>query len=73
MRKLINQPGFDSAPQGAAGKSHKHESAERQVSGLARYVDDMPEAANIHHVAVGVSSVTSGKIDIHRLVIGQSQ
>jgi xanthine dehydrogenase large subunit len=63
MRKLINQPGFDSAPQGAAGKSHKHESAQRQVSGLARYVDDMPEAANIHHVAVGVSTVTSGKIE----------
>ncbi|WP_293745872.1 xanthine dehydrogenase molybdopterin binding subunit [uncultured Paraglaciecola sp.] len=63
MRKLINQPGFDSAPQGAAGKSHKHESAQRQVSGLARYVDDMPEAANIHHVAVGVSTVASGKIE----------
>jgi xanthine dehydrogenase large subunit len=62
MRKLIEQPGFDSAPQGVAGKSNKHESAERQVSGLARYVDDMPEAANIHHVAVGVSSVASGKI-----------
>jgi len=62
MRKLINQPSFDSVPQGEAGKSHKHESATRQVSGIARYVDDMPEAANIHHVAVGVSSVTSGKI-----------
>jgi xanthine dehydrogenase large subunit len=62
MRKLINQPGFDSAPQGAAGKSHKHESAERQVGGLAHYVDDMPEAANIHHAAVGVSSATSGRI-----------
>lgn len=62
MRKLIDQPTFDAAPQGAAGKSHKHESAQRQVSGLARYVDDMPEAANLHHVAVGVSSVTSGKI-----------
>ncbi|WP_339720307.1 xanthine dehydrogenase molybdopterin binding subunit [uncultured Paraglaciecola sp.] len=62
MRKLIEQPGFDAALQGAAGKSHKHESAERQVSGQARYVDDMPEAANLHHVAVGVSPVTSGKI-----------
>jgi xanthine dehydrogenase large subunit len=62
MRKLIDQPTFDNAPQGAAGKSHKHESAERQVSGQARYIDDMPEAANIHHVAVGVSPVTSGII-----------
>jgi len=62
MRKLIEQPAFDTAPQGAAGKSHKHESAERQVSGQARYIDDMPEAANIHHVAVGVSPVTTGII-----------
>lgn len=62
MRKLIEQPTFDATPQGVAGKSHKHESAERQVSGQARYIDDMPEAANIHHVAVGVSSVASGTI-----------
>ncbi|MFQ3189022.1 MAG: xanthine dehydrogenase large subunit, partial [Paraglaciecola sp.] len=62
MRKLIDQPTFDATPQGAAGKSHKHESADRQVSGQARYIDDMPEAANIHHVAVGVSSVTTGTI-----------
>ena len=70
MRKLIEQPTFDSAPHGAAGKSHKHESAERQVSGQARYIDDMPEAANIHHVAVGVSSVTTGiitSIDLSRV------
>ncbi len=62
MRKLIDPPTFDKAPQGAAGKSHKHESADRQVSGQARYIDDMPEAANIHHVAVGVSPVTRGII-----------
>lgn len=62
MRKLIDQPNIDKQPQGAAGKSHKHESASRQVSGQARYVDDMPEAANLHHAAVGVSPVTTGKI-----------
>ncbi len=62
MRKLIEQPTFDAKNQAAAGKSHNHESAERQVSGQARYIDDMPEAANIHHVAVGVSHVTSGII-----------
>ena len=70
MRKLIDQPIFDTAPQGAAGKSHKHESAERHVSGQARYIDDMPEAANIHHVAVGVSSETTGiitSIDLSRV------
>ncbi|MEP1446742.1 MAG: xanthine dehydrogenase molybdopterin binding subunit [Paraglaciecola sp.] len=62
MRKLIEQPGIDTAMQGAAGKSHKHESAARQVSGQARYVDDMPEATNLHHVAIGVSPVTAGTI-----------
>ncbi|MEP0174703.1 MAG: xanthine dehydrogenase molybdopterin binding subunit [Paraglaciecola sp.] len=62
MRKLITQPGFDNQTQGVAGKSHKHESAKRQVGGLARYVDDIPEAANIHHGAVGVSPVASGVI-----------
>ena len=70
MRKLITQPTFDTTVQGAAGKSHKHESAERQVCGQARYIDDMPEAANIHHVAVGVSSVTTGiitTIDLSRV------
>jgi len=70
MRKLIAQPTFETTVQGAAGKSHKHESAERQVSGKARYIDDMPEAANIHHVAVGVSSVTTGiitTIDLSRV------
>ncbi len=62
MRKLIAQPENNNLPQGAAGKSHKHESAERQVSGQARYVDDMPEAANLHHAAVGVSPIASGTI-----------
>ncbi|WP_299074521.1 xanthine dehydrogenase molybdopterin binding subunit [uncultured Paraglaciecola sp.] len=62
MRKLIEPPQVDSALQGVAGKSHQHESAERQVSGQARYVDDMPEAANLHHAAVGVSSASSGTI-----------
>jgi xanthine dehydrogenase large subunit len=62
MRKLIKQSTADSLPQGAAGKSSHHESARRQVSGLARYVDDMPEAANIHHTAVGVSDCASGTL-----------
>ena len=62
MRKLIAQPNKDAANQGTIGKSHQHESAIRQVSGQARYVDDIPEAANLHHAAVGVSPVTSGTI-----------
>jgi xanthine dehydrogenase large subunit len=69
MRKLIGKPNIDvkannlTQSNGAAGKSHKHESAERQVSGAARYVDDMPEAANLHHGAVGVSPVTIGTLN----------
>ena len=50
MRKLIEQP-FTSNPQGKVGKSHPHESAIRQVSGQARYVDDMPEPGNLQYAA----------------------
>ncbi len=39
-----------------------HESAIRQVSGQARYVDDIPAPANLAHAAVGYSKATSGKI-----------
>ncbi|MGS2720230.1 xanthine dehydrogenase molybdopterin binding subunit [Paraglaciecola aestuariivivens] len=62
MRKLIDHPQTNQLVSGAAGKSHKHESAIRQVSGQARYVDDMPQAANLHHAAVGVSSIPTGTI-----------
>jgi xanthine dehydrogenase large subunit len=41
-------------------RSSPHESAVRQVSGSARYVDDIPEPANLMHAAVGISTVTSG-------------
>src|SRR5690606_26546843 len=44
------------------GKALPHESAVRQVSGQARYVDDMPEPANLLHAAVGGSQLTSGTI-----------
>ncbi|WP_416307973.1 xanthine dehydrogenase molybdopterin binding subunit [Neptunicella sp. SCSIO 80796] len=43
-------------------KAQPHESAIRQVSGQARYVDDMPEPANLLHAAVGGSNVASGRI-----------
>ncbi|MFT4995085.1 MAG: xanthine dehydrogenase large subunit, partial [Paraglaciecola sp.] len=43
-------------------KSHQHESAIRHVSGQARYVDDIPEAANLRYAAVGLSNVAAGTI-----------
>ena len=61
MRKLIEQP-FTSNPQGKVGKSHPHESAIRQVSGQARYVDDMPQPANLQFAAIGTSPAASGII-----------
>jgi xanthine dehydrogenase large subunit len=39
-----------------------HESAVRQVSGTARYVDDIPAPANLAHAAVGMCKATSGTI-----------
>ena len=62
MRKLIEQP-FTSNPQGKVGKSHPHESAIRQVSGQARYVDDMPQPANLQYAAVGTSPEASGTLN----------
>ncbi|MFT7506633.1 MAG: xanthine dehydrogenase large subunit, partial [Gammaproteobacteria bacterium] len=43
-------------------KNTPHESAVRQVSGSARYVDDIPAPANLAHAAVGISNVVSGHI-----------
>ena len=43
-------------------KNTPHESAVRQVSGSARYVDDIPVPANLCHAAVGLSDVASGTI-----------
>lgn len=64
MRKL-SQTSFATSNQAKyqhTSNSKKHESAIRQVSGSARYVDDIPEPANILHTAIGTSSCTSGKI-----------
>ncbi len=45
-----------------AKKTIPHESAIRQVTGTARYVDDIPEPANLLHAAIGISEHTSGNI-----------
>ena len=63
MRKLIELPESPiSDKQGRIGKSTKHESATRQVSGKARYTDDIPEQANIAYAAVGTANQSSGRI-----------
>ena len=66
MRKLVEQAlvkqNNKSNVPAQDKKSIKHESAVRQVSGSARYVDDIPEPANILYAAVGVSAVASGQI-----------
>jgi len=62
MRKLGSQNGSALPTSHVAGKSHKHESAIRQVSGQARYVDDIPEAATLRYAAVGLSNVATGTI-----------
>lgn len=67
MRKMIETSLNKQKAARVVGESHAHESAQRQVSGTARYVDDMPEPGNIHHAAVGLSQDTSGiltKIDL---------
>lgn len=72
MRKLIEENTSHSSSTDASATEHlittrikntPHESAVRQVSGSARYVDDIPLPANLAHAAVGISNVASGKID----------
>ncbi len=44
------------------GKGYPHDSAEMHVSGEAPYTDDLKLPEGALHVAVGTSSITSGKI-----------
>lgn len=47
---------------GAAGRSHKHESARAQVAGAATYVDDIPEVRGTLHAAPILSTVAHGRL-----------
>ena len=47
---------------GAAGRSHKHESARAQVAGAATYVDDIPEARGTLHAAPILSTIAHGRL-----------
>lgn len=52
------------------GSARAHESARLHVSGRARYVDDIPEAAGTLHAALGLSPLAHGTlqgIDVERL------
>lgn len=40
----------------------RHDSADRHVSGVARYADDVAEARELTHLALGLSTIARGKI-----------
>lgn len=61
MRKLIEQPQYQ-AQTSPLRKSLPHESAARQVAGLARYVDDHMAPTGVAYAAIGTTNVVSGKI-----------
>ncbi|HET8905084.1 MAG TPA: molybdopterin cofactor-binding domain-containing protein, partial [Saccharospirillum sp.] len=63
MRKLTDTRLPPAVSQGHRGAAVAHESAARQVSGQARYVDDLPEPANLLHAAVGLSDVAAGTLE----------
>lgn len=47
---------------GGVGRSKKHESAEKHVSGEALYIDDRPSLRGQLHAAAGQSTIAHGKI-----------
>ncbi|MEX1215633.1 xanthine dehydrogenase molybdopterin binding subunit [Saccharospirillum sp.] len=63
MRKLTESRLPAAASQGHRGAAVAHESAVRQVTGQARYVDDLPEPANLLHAAVALSDVAAGALE----------
>ncbi len=64
MRKLVNPNRIIRQRPERAKKSKipLHESAAKHVTGLARYVDDMPEQADILHLAAGCSTIAAGLV-----------
>jgi xanthine dehydrogenase large subunit len=74
MRKLIEPITTSKSKQSLLPETHSgdngqlrkqsvaHESAIRQVSGSANYIDDIVVSANIKYAAVGVSPITCGTI-----------
>ncbi len=46
----------------STGQPRVHDSARMHVTGQARYVDDLPQPANLLHAAVGCSGIACGSI-----------
>ncbi|XOV77961.1 MAG: xanthine dehydrogenase molybdopterin binding subunit [Aestuariibacter sp.] len=61
MRKLTEQVN-SKQHKGSIGIDLQHESAVRHVSGEARYVDDIPEPADLLHAAIGPMDLPVGRI-----------
>jgi len=47
---------------GGVHASPVHDSAHKHVSGEARFIDDLPEAAGLVHVALGLSAEAHARI-----------
>lgn len=64
MRKLTNGSAGSvvASVDPVVGSDLIHESAIKHVTGRATYVDDMPEPANLLHVATGQSPVAHGRL-----------
>jgi xanthine dehydrogenase large subunit len=59
----VKAPAAGSKPaHGAAGRSHKHESARAQVAGAASYVDDIAEARGTLYAAPILSTIAHGRL-----------
>ena len=59
--KNVNQE-VTSVGQGGVGRSKKHESADKHVSGEALYIDDRPSLQGQLHAAAGQSTIAHGRI-----------
>ncbi len=62
MRKLINPTHKSLDFYSSKSLQTPHESAARQVSGSAKYIDDITPASNLKHAAIGCSDFVCGKI-----------
>jgi xanthine dehydrogenase large subunit len=47
---------------GAAGLPQAHDSARKQVTGEARYIDDLPEPSGLLHIQVGLSTQAHARL-----------
>ena len=61
MRKLVT-PDAANQQSHRLGQSLKHESADKQVQGLAAFVDDLPEPSNLLYAYPVLSPVAHGKL-----------